>query len=169
MRDVSYRKILSVFLISILVGGCSGNERQMDKALKAAVSVFREEAQQPNTEVGSILVYLPETFKVEEEQENNLILKRGNQTYILFVNPQEKIKSSLLFLTAEKQSNQNLLLKSFQTDDKFGYISIKDLTEETYELAVGSGGVKLTTETDKEHLEKEADEMMEIVSSVPQK
>ncbi|MGE7604630.1 hypothetical protein ACQKL5_19500 [Peribacillus sp. NPDC097675] len=163
------KKFLLVFLMCLLMAGCSGNEGQIEKAVKATVSVFRNEALQPNTEVGRIKVNLPKKFKIEEEHDNNLILKRGNQAYILFVNPNENSDSSRLFLTAKEQQTDYLVLESFQTDDKFGFLSIIESAEEKYELAVGSGGVKMTTETSSENLKKEAEKMMKIVSSVPQK
>lgn len=169
MKVLPPRKILIVLLVSFLIVGCSGKERQVDKAVKATVSAFRYEALQPNTEAGLIKVYLPENFKIEEEHANNLILESGNQAYILFVNPNENGDSSLLFLTAKDQQTHYLVLESFQTDDKFGFISIMELSEGKYELAVGSGGVKMTTETGTENLKKEAEKMMKIVSSVPQK
>ena len=169
MKVPPQKKILIVFLMSILAVGCSGIERQVDKAVTATVSAFRDEAPQPNTKAGRIKVYLPKNFKIDEEHENNLILKSGQQAYILFVNPNENSESSQLFLMAKEQKSHYLTMESFQNDDKFGFISIMELSEEKYELAVGSGGVKLTTKTGKEDLKNEAEKMMEIVSSIPQK
>ncbi|MGE7765104.1 hypothetical protein [Peribacillus sp. NPDC096540] len=167
---LSINKILTFLLMSSLfVVGCSGIERQTDKAVKAAELAFRDDKKQPNIEAGLIQVYLPEDFKVEEEHDNNLILKSDNQAYILFVNPNENEDSSVLFLAIKEQGDKYLVLHSFQNDDKFGFITIKELAEEKYELAVGIGGVKLTTETDKDQIKHDAKQMMEIVSSVPQK
>lgn len=169
MNVLPLKNFLLVFLMCLLIAGCSGNEGHIDKAVKATVSAFSDDVLQPNTEVGLIKVYLPKKFKIEEEHDNNLILKRGNQAYILFVNPNENRDSSQLFLTAKEQPTDYLVLESFQTDEKFGFISIIESSEEKYELAVGSGGVKMTTVTDTENLKNEAEKMMKIVSSVPQK
>ncbi|MFJ7683708.1 hypothetical protein [Peribacillus butanolivorans] len=167
---LSINKILILLLMSsLIVVGCSGIERQTDKAVKVAELAFRDDKKQPNIEAGLIQVYLPKDFKVEEEHDNNLILKSDNQAYILFVNPNENEDSSVLFLAIKEQGDKYLVLHSFQNDDKFGFITIKKLAEDKYELAVGIGGVKLTTETDKDQIKHDAKQMMEIVASVPQK
>ncbi|MGE7758846.1 hypothetical protein [Peribacillus sp. NPDC097895] len=167
---LSNKKFLIIFLIlSSLVVSCSSIDRQTKKAEKAAELAFRNDEKQPNIEAGLIQVYLPKDFKVVEEHDNNLILQKGDKIYILFVNPNEKEDSSVLFLAIKEQDDQYVVLHSFQNDDKFGFISIKESPKEKYELAVGIGGVKLTTETDKDHLKTDAKQMMEVVSSVPQK
>ncbi|MDQ0882710.1 hypothetical protein [Peribacillus sp. V2I11] len=166
---LSNKKFLVFLLISSLIVGCSGIERQTEKAMKAAEVAFRDDEKQPDLEAGLIQVYLPKDFKVVEEHDNNLILQKGDKIYILFVNPNEKEDSSVLYLAMKQQKDQYVVLHSFQTDDKFGFISIKEIPKEKYELAVGIGGVKLTTETDKDQLKTDAKQMMEIVSSVPQK
>ncbi|USK63748.1 hypothetical protein [Peribacillus frigoritolerans] len=166
---LSNKNFLVILLISSLIVGCSGIERQTEKAMKAAEVAFRDDEKQPNQEAGLIQVHLPKDFKVVEEHDNNLILQKGDQIYILFVNPNEKEDSSVLYLAIKEQEDQFEMLHSFQTDDKFGFISIKEIPKEKYELAVGIGGVKLTTETDKDQLKTDAKQMMEIVSSVPQK
>ncbi|WP_214770945.1 hypothetical protein [Bacillus sp. ISL-57] len=166
---LSNKNFLVILLISSLIVGCSGIERQTEKAMKAAEVAFRDDEKQPNQEAGLIQVHLPNDFKVVEEHDNNLILQKSDQIYILFANPNEKEDSSVLYLAIKEQGDQFEVLHSFQTDDKFGFISIKEIPKEKYELAVGIGGVKLTTETDKDQLKTDAKQMMEIVSSVPQK
>ncbi|MGE7182507.1 hypothetical protein ACQKKK_00625 [Peribacillus sp. NPDC006672] len=166
---LSNEKFLIFVLISSLIAGCSGIERQTEKAMKAAEVAFRDDEKQPNIVAGLIQVYLPKDFNVVEEHDNNLILQKGDKAYILFVNPNEKEDSSVLFLATKEQEDQYLMLHSFQNDEKFGFISIKEASKEKYELAVGIGAVKLTTETDKDHLKTDAKQMMQVVSSVPQK
>ncbi|WP_152983723.1 hypothetical protein [Peribacillus muralis] len=166
--SVSKKYFLMFLLLSGLIVGCSSIERQTEKAVKAAEVAFRDDDKQPNVEVGLIHVYLPRGFKVEEEDDNNVIIKQADKAYLLFVNPNEKEDSSVLFLAIKKQAGQYLVLHSFQNDDKFGFVSIKESMKEKYELAVGIGGVKLTTETDKDRLKNDAKQMMEVVSSIQQ-
>ncbi|MFJ7753458.1 hypothetical protein ACQKGI_08050 [Peribacillus muralis] len=166
---LSKKIFLMLLLLGGLIVGCSGIERQTEKAVRAAEIAFRDDDKQPNAEAGLIRVYLPTGFKVEEEHDNNLIIKQADKAYLLFVNPNEKEDSSVLFLAIKKQAGQYLILQSFQNDDKFGFVSIKESGKEKYELAVGIGGVKLTTETDKDRLKNDAKQMMEVISSVPQK
>lgn len=100
---LSNEKFLVFVLIGSLLVGCSGIERQTEKAMKAAEVAFRDDEKQPNIEAGLIQVYLPKDFNVVEEHENNLILQKGDKAYILFVNPNEKEDSSVLFLATKLQ------------------------------------------------------------------
>ncbi|WP_285765712.1 hypothetical protein [Peribacillus sp. SI8-4] len=163
------KKYVWVLLLCGFIVGCSGIERQTEKAVRASEIAFRDDDKQPNAEAGLIQVYLPKGFKVEEAHDNNLVVKQAEKAYLLFVNPNEKEDSSVLFLAIKKQADPYLVLHSFQNEDKFGFVSIKESAKEKYELAVGVGGVKLTTESDKDQLKTDAKQMMEIVSSVPQR
>ncbi|KWW20096.1 MULTISPECIES: hypothetical protein [Peribacillus] len=167
--SLSKKYVVMFVLMSGFIVACSGIERQTEKAVRAAEIAFRDDDKQPNAEAGLIQVHLPKGFKVEEAHDNNLIVKQAGKAYLLFVNPNEKEDSSVLFLAIKKQAGQYLVLHSFQNEDKFGFVSIKESAKEKYELAVGIGGVKLTTETDKDRLKTDAKQMMEIVSSVPQR
>lgn len=94
---LSNKNILTFLLISSLIVGCSGIERQTEKAMKAAEVAFRDDEKQPNQEAGLIQVYLPKDYKVVEEHDNNLILQKGDKIYILFVNPNERRQLRAIF------------------------------------------------------------------------
>lgn len=151
-----------------LATGCSTYENQSNKAKEAAESVFLDSTRMPNHHTKTIDFFLPEEFTVVEESENNYILEKNENPYILFVNPYEHRNSRILYDTL-KQLPKEIDLTSFNYQESFGFIAIRELGDKKCELSVGVGGVKLTTETSEMKLADEAADMMAIVNSITQK
>lgn len=148
--------------------GCS-YENHVNKAKEAAESVFLEASLKPDYQTKTIELYLPDDFIVAEESENNFILEKSGNPYILFVNPHENRKSRTLYTTVKQLNDKDIELANFEDQESFGFIAIRDLDEKKYEVSVGVGGVKLTTETSEKKLSDEAAQMMTIVDSITQK
>lgn len=148
--------------------GCS-YEDHSNKAKEAAETVFLDASLKPDYQTETIKLYLPEDFIVAEESENNFILEKSGNPYILFVNPHENRKSRTLYTTVKQLNDKDIELANFEDQESFGFIAIRDLDEKKYEVSVGVGGVKLTTETSEKKLSDEAAQMMTIVDSITQK
>ncbi|WP_156291530.1 hypothetical protein [Oceanobacillus salinisoli] len=151
------------FIATIALGGCNTptEEEAVMQAREEAIMVFEEDTPiESNTELDDTALYISNKMEVQNADKNNLILEDGNQTYILFNNPIEDQFSELNYHAAE--TNQALILESFQDNEKFGYIRVLPDEEEGYELQVGVGGVKITTYTSKENLSDDAEEMMKM-------
>ncbi|RKQ30526.1 hypothetical protein [Oceanobacillus halophilus] len=157
-------RLVMVLLISmIMASGCSNKteDEAVSEAKEMARTVFELEAEiEANEEVNGLPLYIPGQLDVQSEEENNLILEDGNQTYLVFYNVIEDTKSKLNYESA--QSDNTLILETFEDNEKFGYIRILPKEEEGYELQVGVGGVKITTYTTKRKMADDTEEMMKM-------
>ncbi len=155
-----------VFVISLIIlTGCSRSEEETLVSVKdSAEEVFEQEPFKSNQTFDNFSLYIPKGYKVEEESKSNLILKKDGQTYILFYNALEDTTSELNFKAAEANGNFQLL-QSFQSDERFGFVKVVKLEEE-YELQIGIGGMKITTQTTLKKMEKDTREMMQIGNSL---
>ncbi|KGX83694.1 hypothetical protein [Pontibacillus marinus] len=156
---------ITVLLILFLSGFFVSEKQAMQNAKSAAKEAFNKEEVPFTKELESISLYMPKTMKIVSNSANNLILREDEQGYILFYNPFEKLKSDTFYKDAKKAKDIELI-ETFRNEERFGYIRVIKLDEETYELQVGVGGVRMTTETDKNDLKEDAHEMMKIVRSI---
>ncbi|WP_019154892.1 hypothetical protein [Robertmurraya massiliosenegalensis] len=160
------KAILLFVMVTIWLTGCSASfEEEQADATGAVEEAFKEAPKESNHENEDIQYYLPFGFEVEEETANNIILKNGAKTYILFYNLQEDMNSEVVL-------NATLQQKEFDVDqrltegDKLGYFLIEKTSEKDNEVIVGIGGVKLTSEVKTKNLSSEAETMMRIANSV---
>lgn len=165
------RSFMKAFLLLwtalILLSACSASFDEEEKeAVNVVKTAMKEKAKKTNNENDLIEYYLPFGFEVEEETENNIILKNGSKTYILFYNQIEGSASELVYRTTLEQNGQYDTDEVIKSSDAFGYVLVKKLDEELNELTVGVGGVKVTTESKTRSLSSEADMMIEIAKSV---
>ncbi len=162
-----YSKLAAIMIISFgLLVGCSGSKDEaISQAKQVAESTFNEPAEKPTETTKGFSYYLPEGFKVKDEFENNVILSKGNQEYILFVNSHEPLNSDVVFNEIRGAKDEQGI-ETFKGEDRFGYISISPGVDKKYELIVGIGGVKTTTMTTTNDMVENAKNMMIITNSV---
>ncbi|MBU5593705.1 hypothetical protein KQI76_00845 [Amphibacillus sp. MSJ-3] len=162
------RKRLSLIFITSLIlfaSGCSLSEEETLENIRATIDrSFSSQALEPNREFDNFNIYLPEHFTVIEESDRNLIFNDQDQTYILFYNDLEDA-SSEAFYQAEKAGGQYDLLETYQDDDHFAYVKVTEL-ERDFELQVGVGGVRITTQTSLNHLEEDFTEIVKMINSI---
>ncbi|MCM3666008.1 hypothetical protein M3204_16445 [Mesobacillus subterraneus] len=153
--------IIGVFLL----GACSSSfSEDKVEAKETVVDTFERTPEKTNNSTEDIDYHLPFGVEVEEESPNNVLLKNGSRTYILFYNQLEKDDSKVVYESTVKQQKEWDVNKTFVNNGKFGYMLVKKLKEGQYQLIIGIGGVKLTTETD--NIKKDAETMMKIANSV---
>ncbi|KGX89158.1 hypothetical protein [Pontibacillus litoralis] len=159
--------VLAVFVVGILasLGVFTSEEGAIQKAKEASEQAFHNEPAEANKQLENVSLFLPSSMTIESQEANNLILQDGNQQYLLFYNPLEKPTSDVYFQTAKEAENL-LTITEFENDDRYGYMSIVKIGDKRYELQVGIGGAKMTTESSKQSLASNAQDMMNIVSSV---
>lgn len=160
-------KAFSLFvIILILLSGCSASfEEKSDEAFAAVKTSFEESPAETNKSNEDIQYYLPFGFEIKEETPNNIILKNGSKTYILFYNLQEDAVSEVV-LNATLQQKEYEVMEELQGQEKFGYFLVKNTSKQSNEVTVGVGGVKITSEVKTKALKSEAEIMMKIVNSV---
>ncbi|MEH7886037.1 hypothetical protein V7654_17190 [Bacillus sp. JJ1609] len=153
--------IIGVFLL----GACSASFSDDKKAADEAVgSVFESKPEKTNNSTKDIEYHMPFGIEVEDESPNNILLKNESRTYILFYNQHEREDSKVVYESTMKQQKKWDVNETYNKGGKFGYMLVKKLKEDRYQLIVGIGGVKLTTETD--NIKKDAEAMMTIANSV---
>jgi hypothetical protein len=166
---IKFRRAFGLIIVGLfLLSACSASFSEQKAEIKKEVaSTFESQPEKTNNSTKDIEYYLPSSFKVEEETSNNVLLKDGSKTYILFYNQHEKEDSKVVYDSTVKQQKEWDANETFSKDGKFGYMLVKKLKEDHYQLIVGIGGVKLTTET--ENVREEAEAMMQIANSVKTK
>lgn len=156
--------MLLIMLVSILAGCSPSEEEALASVEEIANASFEQEALDANQTFDNFSIYIPSGFEVTEESQSNLILEQGSQTYILFYNALENSTSKLNYQAAEANGNHQLL-ESFENEDRFGYVKVTKL-EKDYELQVGIGGVKITTQSSLSNMEEDTEAMMQMANSI---
>ena len=158
--------LLLVFSVLVL-SACSANIKEEQKATNDAVSqVFNSAPKKTNNKNEDIRFYLPLGFEIKEKSSNNIVIKNGSKTYILFYNQQENQESQVVYEATINTKKDINYKKTYQKNKRFGYLLIKDIDKNLQELTVGIGGVKITTEAKTKSMQSEAKAMMDIVNSV---
>ncbi|WP_142255376.1 hypothetical protein [Bacillus sinesaloumensis] len=155
---------MSILILLGLLSGCASVEDESKEAITAVENAFKAAPEKANSENGDVSFYLPTTMNIEEKDENNVILQKGDQPFILFVNPNEEASSEVMY--NEIDSEEFIINKTFTDKDRFGYIKAFEKEDKLYLVTVGIGGVKMTTEAKVSELSESATEMMTVVSSV---
>lgn len=168
-----YRFWKLLFLLSIAIGvlaACGKNVDEMaDDGLLAAKEAFQLHDKQRNDEIQGVSLYKPTGFTIEESSDaQNIVMKKGDETFILFINPNET-RQSRLFYDLLDTSEENERFEAIFTDEGyFGFASIVQLAEDQVELIASVGGVKMTTISKLKDIETNMARMMEIVRSIEQ-
>ncbi|WP_243386015.1 hypothetical protein [Bacillus kexueae] len=162
-----FKIAFTVTLSTILLFGCSLSPEEVEKeATKIIQEAFQQPPVDPNEDVEQFSFYLPESFEIESHSGNNLILKEGSESYILFLNPNEKRTSTLLYDKAIDIATELIVEETSKSEEQFMYTIVNKLDEKTYEVIAGVGGVKITTHVESNKVSESAKKMVEIVQSV---
>ncbi|MEG0472197.1 MAG: hypothetical protein RR588_07655 [Solibacillus sp.] len=166
------RKWVHIFILSIvmlLVSGCNQSvEEQATAGLENAKATFESKPNEPNKMIGQIELYVPKGYSVEKGiDELNYTLVNGQDSYILFVNPNEPGDSQLHYSILKEDPHTEIMQEQvFKSDGIFGFSAVIHREESQYELVVSIGGIKLTTLSKSKQIDQKLQEMMEIVQSV---
>jgi hypothetical protein len=168
MQKILQYSLIMMFAV-LLLSACGNTSLKNDSNLakKAVKSTFNSKTtNEPNYNSGKFSFYLPFGYEVKNKFPNNIIIKNGSKTYILFVNPEEKASSDVVYKATAAKYKKLGTNETFKKKGKFGYLLIYQLPDDKNELTVGVGGSKITTQTKTGSLEEESKAMMKIVNSV---
>jgi len=169
MRWNSIKTLALLSVLVLLISGCSSNiDEEKSNIVDAAKQAFVGTPETTNTKSGEIDFYLPSGYQIEEENEYNITLENKGDTILLFINPNEAATSTLLLDLIEQNEDEYLEYAKFEEEGKIGFVALKELDENTYELTVGVGGVKITTQTETKRLESYGEQLMKIANSIKQ-
>ncbi|MBB5148112.1 MULTISPECIES: hypothetical protein [Ureibacillus] len=162
--------LLTISCISLLgLAGCGKSvEEQINIGVASAQTVFEESPREPNKKIGQIELYLPSGYSIKEtDDENNYILSKGKDKYILFVNVNEKEDSQLHYDLLKNNSTKKIVKEQpVELDGAFGFTMVLEHDEGQFELIASSGGVKVSTISNNKHMDNKLVEMMLIARSV---
>ena len=158
------RRWLALIFAVVLLGACGATlEEQRDEIVAAVQEEFAAEPDEANHENDDLAYHVPFGIEKEEESPNNILLKNGARTYILFYNQHEEQNSEVVYQTTLKQHEEWDLEQTFEEDGKFGFLLAKELEDGLYQVVSGVGGIKVTTET--KNIKTDAAYMMNIANS----
>ncbi|GLC88196.1 hypothetical protein [Lysinibacillus piscis] len=163
-------KSCSLLILLIILSACTQSvEEQFQDGLQPIETTLTEKPAKSTNTIGNIQLYLPANFKVEDSSdEYNMIITKGGEDYILFINDREKEDSQLYYQLLKEDSTKTIVKEqTYENEDTFSFIAIvKTAKEDEFELIVSSGGIKMTTISPTKHVEDNLLEMAKIVHSV---
>ncbi len=170
---VKWLRTIGLMLLLLVLAGCNQSiDEQIANGLQITETVFAEEPEEHTEKIGDIKLYLPSNFKVEDSSdEYNIVISKGKESYILFINDREAQDSKLYYnLLKENEADKIIEESTYDKDGRFGFTAVlKTDDENEMELIVSSGGVKMTTISQAKHIENNLREMTKIVHSVKMK
>lgn len=146
--------------------GKASFESVSKETIKSVKDTFDEQVKETNKKSGNMHFYLPFGYEIENESPNNIILKNGSKTYILFNNPQENTTSDVVYKATVALFEELDVNEKFKKEDRLGFVIIKRLEEDMNELTIGVGGTKITTQVKTSNMKTEAVVMTQIANSV---
>jgi len=156
-------------LLLLSLSACSASaEEQTGNGITAAKEIFQGEIVEPNEQIDNIELFVPSGFSIlDESDDHNIVLTANNDSYILFINPNEKADSQLFFDLVQADKKDSIIAQeTFEQNGRFGFIAVYPSSEDKYEIISSIGGVKMTTITDEANISDSMEQMMKIVRSV---
>lgn len=167
---MSIRAVQSfIIILFLMLVGCSKSEEDiLNETVDRVKDRFLQAERILEAENNSTFTYyIPKDLTIVEEDEHNIVLEGKNHAYVIFKNPFESPTSNRLFHLAKIEDA--VLYESFETEDMFAYIRIRpdyDVDLPLYEVQIGVGGVKATTNVKLEEIPKVSEELMKIAKSI---
>ncbi|MFJ7934789.1 hypothetical protein [Sporosarcina sp. NPDC096371] len=167
-----FRKWRFIFLLvmsAFLLTACNESLGERAKAgIDAAGEAFQSNDKEPTEEIDGVTLYKPNGFTISDHSDpQNIVFTKGKDTYILFINPNEKNDSQLVYdLLLADQSKDVIEQETFSDNGAFGFAAVVKSENDQIELITGVGGSKMTTMTTKKNIEENLASMMEVVRSI---
>jgi predicted Zn-dependent protease len=167
-----FRKWKFIFLLMISVLALVACGKSLDEkatsGVEAAKEAFYSNDKNRTEEIDGIKLHKPAGFKIDEKSDaQNIVFTKNEETFILFINPNEKSDSNLFYdlLLADK-SKEIIEQATFNDEGTFGFAAVVKSSNDDIELITSVGGSKMTTVTKKGNIEENLTRMMEIVRSI---
>lgn len=156
-----------MLLAFTITAGCSVSKEQAISSVKESFELgVLADLNEANEETDSFTYYLPPGLTVEETTENNLVISKGDQLFIIFSNPAEDQLSQVNYEQDRIIEEKAILLETKETAEMFSYLIVSPFENDNYKVIVGIGGEKGTTITDLANLKDSAETLLQIIKSV---
>lgn len=149
--SASFIIIISLTVLTV----CSTSEKDtLAKVENKVQKIFADEKPKSTEETKDYSYRLPFRVKEIENAENNIVLKKGNNTYLLFYDDGTH-EGQGLFEEEKNKDRDPFYLKQIDKQTN-SFVKIIKLPNDLYELTVGSGNVKITTTSTMDDLSDQA-------------
>lgn len=167
MMKKRWQLFLAPIAALFLLTACSSPEEQATEGVRSAVEHIEQKPESPNEKLGKQSIFLPSGFSVEAGSEApNYLLKKGKDTYVLFINENEPATSRLYYdLLVTDPSKTIIEEQTNELSDQFAFAAVVEHADDQFELIVSRGGVKLSTVTNDSRIEQKLKDMMTVVHS----
>ncbi|MES1044837.1 hypothetical protein FOA22_10090 [Heyndrickxia oleronia] len=154
--------------LMMVISGCSHSLKdENDDAIKNVEEAFNHKSEKITDGSNNVKFYLPFGMSIKDESPNNVIIK-GKNDYILFYNQNEKEDSKIVYQMSKPEKNL-VVDHTIINKKQFGYLIVSKVEKDMYEVTVGIGGIKMTTESKEKNISANASKMMRVVKSVQYK
>lgn len=159
---------MMLFSSVLVLAGCVSPEEDLVEGVSSARAAFEEEAPEPNETAGETELYVPGGYEVEQpSDDHNVLITRGSQAFALFLNPNEASDSTFFYDLQKANPEETWLAdEKFSQHGRFGFVTVRTIAEDRYELVVSSGGAKLSTITEQAALRNHMEWMMKTTRSI---
>lgn len=167
-----FRKWKFIFLLAISVLALAACGKSLGERATAGVEAAREafhsNDKNRTEEIDGVKLYKPAGFTMNDNSDaQNIVFTKNEETFILFINPNEKSDSKLFYdLLLADQSKKIIEQATFTDGDTFGFAAVVKSDDDNVELITSVGGSKMTTITKKKKVEEDLAKMMGIVRSI---
>ncbi|RNF40802.1 hypothetical protein [Planococcus salinus] len=161
--------IISLFSLIALLAGCGQTqEERVEEGLADARAAFEQEPVDTNETVNGTDLYLPGAYTIEEPSDaNNIVITRGSDSYVLFLNPNESNDSTFFYELQKANDDQEWVAdETFEQNGRFGFATVREIAEDRYEIVASEGGAKMTTISEESGIADNMDWMMTTVRSI---
>ncbi|MDN7240200.1 hypothetical protein QWY14_00290 [Planococcus sp. N028] len=163
------RLIGLVLVAAVILAGCMATpEERVAEGLTNAREAFEQEPMKTNEKADDRELYLPGGYTIEEpSDENNIIITKGSDSFVLFINPNEASDSKFFYELQKANPDQEWLIdETFEKNGRFGFTTVRQIAEDRYEIVTSVGGVKMTTISEESNIADNMDWMMKTVRSI---
>lgn len=152
----------------LVLAGCVSPEDELAEGVSSARAAFEEEAPEPNEASGETELYVPGGYEVEPaSDDHHVLITRGSQAFALFLNPNEAPDSTFFYDLQKANPEETWLAdEKFSQHGRFGFVTVRTIAEDRYELVVSSGSAKLSTITEQAALRNQMEWMMKTARSI---
>lgn len=159
---------IMIFLTVFLAGCMATPEEQIAGGLEDVREAFEQEPEEANETADKTNLYLPGGYTIEEpSDEHNIIITKGGDSYVLFINPNESIGSRFFYDLQKANPDQQWIAdETFEQDGRFGFATVRGIADDQVEIVVSAGGVKMTTISEETEIANNMDWMMKTVRSI---
>ncbi|WKA59826.1 hypothetical protein QWY16_06880 [Planococcus shenhongbingii] len=161
--------IILLILLSAGLSGCLASpEEKIANGMSKATAVFENEPAETNEKVDNTELYVPRSYTIEEPSDDqNIVITKGSDSFVLFINPNEASDSTLFYdLQKANPEQQWVADKTFEQNGRFGFTTVREIADDRFEVVVSAGGVKMTTISEGSKIDPNMEWMMKTVRSI---